>query len=180
MTMLIENIFSHTLQKTEIWIKEIMNELNWNNPKEAYVALKSVLHVLRDRLIPDEALHLSSQLPMLVRGFYFEGWNPSQTPVRIRTRDEFLDSVIEKARAAPWFFEVERVVSAIFGILCKFISPGEMIQVASSLPRETIYLWPPEIQSMVFHGDKNSKTAFSRNPGIGPGGNRAYLHGRWL
>ena len=42
--------------------------------RSAYRALRSVLHVLRDRLTPEQAVHLGAQLPLLVRGIFYDGW----------------------------------------------------------------------------------------------------------
>ena len=38
--------------------------------RSAYRALRSVLHVLRNRLTPEQAVHLGAQLPLLVRGIF--------------------------------------------------------------------------------------------------------------
>jgi uncharacterized protein (DUF2267 family) len=69
------DVFDQTLQKTNIWLKEIMDDLGPDRQR-AYHALRAVLHTLRDRLTVEEAAHLSAQLPLLVRGIYFEGWHP--------------------------------------------------------------------------------------------------------
>ena len=66
------DIFDGTLQKTQIWLNELMTALDWeNHPHKAYLALRTVLHALRDRLTVEEAVQLGAQLPMLVRGFYY-------------------------------------------------------------------------------------------------------------
>jgi len=66
-----------TIQKTNIWLREVMDELGSDDRHRAYLALRSVLHSLRDRLTIEEATDLGAQLPILVRGFYYDAWNPS-------------------------------------------------------------------------------------------------------
>jgi uncharacterized protein (DUF2267 family) len=72
--------FDSTLKKTNGILKQIERSYSW--PKErrnqSYAALRVVLHTLRDRLTVEEAAQLSAQLPLLVRGIYFEGWDPSK------------------------------------------------------------------------------------------------------
>lgn len=71
-------IFGNTLQKTHLWLDDLMAELGWQDRHKAYLALRAVLHTLRDRLTVEEAAHLGAQLPMLIRGFYYEGWDPKR------------------------------------------------------------------------------------------------------
>ena len=68
--------FDSTLQTTNLWITEILQRLHWRDRHAAYHALRSVLHVLRDRLTIEKVVALGAQLPMLIRGFYYEGWHP--------------------------------------------------------------------------------------------------------
>jgi len=60
---------------------------------DAYVALRATLHALRDRLPVEETAELAAQLPMLVRGVYYEGWDPTGKPVRERSLEGFLAGV---------------------------------------------------------------------------------------
>jgi len=45
------NPFDTTIQKTHVWLNELMSDLDWQErPHKAYLALRTVLHALRDRL----------------------------------------------------------------------------------------------------------------------------------
>ena len=70
------DVFDETIHKTNSWLKEISEALG-SDRRGAYRALRAVLHALRDRLTVDEAAHLGDQLPMLVRGIYYEAWRPA-------------------------------------------------------------------------------------------------------
>lgn len=132
--------FDTTLEKTNLWLRDVMTELDWDDRHRAYLALRGVLHALRDRLQPDEAVHLGAQLPMLIRGFYYEGWRPSATPKRERHREQFLDHVRE---AFPRRVDIdsERVTRAVFAVLARRISKGEMEDVQGMMPEEVRDLW---------------------------------------
>ncbi|TMB45162.1 MAG: DUF2267 domain-containing protein, partial [Deltaproteobacteria bacterium] len=83
-------VFDTTLQKTNSWLKELMGILGSQDRHMAYLALRATLHALRDRLTVEEVAHLGAQLPMLIRGFYYEGWDPTGKPLRVRRKEEFL------------------------------------------------------------------------------------------
>jgi uncharacterized protein (DUF2267 family) len=136
-------IFNKTLEKTHIWLRELMQELDWRDEHKAYSALRVVLHTLRDRLTVEEATQLSAQLPMLVRGFYFEGWDPTQKPVRERHLDEFLNHVKACLRG-DGRTHPEKVVRGVFKVLSKHVTEGEIGDIKRVIPEELRMLWPDE------------------------------------
>jgi len=133
-------VFDTTLQKTTLWLNDIMEEMGWKDRQHAYGALRAVLHALRDRLIPDEAVHLGAQLPMLIRGFYYEGWHPAGKPLKYRHKDDFLDRVAQESPmlAGP---ELERTITAVFHVLETHMPGEEIDQVRRQLPPEVRELW---------------------------------------
>ena len=75
-------VFDTTLQETNHWLKLMMGELGTDSRRTAFGALRGALHALRDRIDVDNAAHLGAQMPMLLRGAYYEGWHPAATPTR--------------------------------------------------------------------------------------------------
>jgi uncharacterized protein (DUF2267 family) len=133
--------FSNTLQKTHQWLRELMLDLEWQDEHKAYLALRSVLHALRDRLTVEEASQLGAQLPMLVRGFYYEGWDPTGKPVKERHQEQFLGHIREHFRNDERVVP-EKLVRAVFRLLSNHISGGEIKDVKHTLPAELRSLWP--------------------------------------
>ena len=86
-------IVGRSTQITHVWVKEASDELKWKNERRAFLALRAVLHALRDRLTIEEAVHLGAQLPTLIRGTYYDGWRPKKNPVRDSTRYGFLGEI---------------------------------------------------------------------------------------
>ena len=133
--------FESTLQTTNIWLSDILERLRWGlDHHRAYHALRAVLHALRDRLPVDQVAALAAQLPMLVRGFYYEGWHPHGKPVKERHKEDFLAHIAVVFRDDP-DVEPERIVKAVFRVLSKHVTSGEIEGVKRSLPTEIRALW---------------------------------------
>lgn len=135
-------MFDGTLQKTQIWLNEIMTQLDWQeHPQKAYLALRTVLHALRDRLTVEEAVQLGAQLPMLVRGFYYEGWNPKGKPRKERHKEDFL-AHIKDAFKEDYTSRPESIARAVFNTIARHASPGEIDDIVHILPKTFYELWP--------------------------------------
>lgn len=129
------------VQKTYDWIKAVQEELGWDNPRKAYRALRATLHALRDRLTVAEAVNLGAELPMLVRGFYYEGWTVSGKPLKERHKEQFLEHIQESMRS-DFDVDPDEVARAVFAVLARRISRGEIGDVKRVLPEALGDLWP--------------------------------------
>jgi uncharacterized protein (DUF2267 family) len=135
-----KNFFNGTLEKTADWINDVNRELGWEDPRKAYQALRLTLHTLRDRMTLEEVAQFSAQLPMLVRGFYYEGWAPAGKPLKQRHKDEFLEPIFN------YFMDdadvdVEQVARAVFQVIARRISKGEIEDILHLMPKELRELW---------------------------------------
>ena len=133
-------VFDKTLQLTNTWLKDI-GEVIGQDRQHCYQALRAVLFALRDRLTVGEAMQLAAQLPMLIRGIYYEGYRPVGKPERVRSREEFLKMIEEHLDGArpP---DSEDAARAVFGVLDKRVAPGEMEDIKRSLPEDIRALFP--------------------------------------
>ena len=136
------DIFQDPLVKTKEWLKSISEELHFDNDNDAYVALRGVLHVLRDRLTLEEVVQLGAQLPMLIRGFYYEGWNPHKAAAsRNRRAQDFLHEIEQNLND---YMEPLNVFRGVIIVLLKKIGPGEMEDIKNTLPKDIVKLWPQQ------------------------------------
>jgi uncharacterized protein (DUF2267 family) len=135
-------LFDEAIQKSQVWLNELGDELEWDSAGGVLLALRATIHALRDRLPPGEAAQLGAQLPLLIRGLYYEGWRPAAEPWKERHRDAFLARVGHEMRAYAQQKDPEAVVRAVFRLLGRHVSKGEIEQVRHVLPAEIRELWP--------------------------------------
>jgi len=128
--------FAPTIEKTNQVLKEIEEAYGWPSERrsQSYLALRTVLHTLRDRLTVQEASDLAAQLPMLMRGIFYEGWDPARVPVKM-DREEFLERIREE-----FTYEVEGgvelLVQRVVQAIRRFVTDGEWDDVLATLPRD--------------------------------------------
>jgi uncharacterized protein (DUF2267 family) len=126
------SIIERSVEKTHIWLKELAQELG-SDRQYAYRSLRVVLHALRDRLPVDTAAKLAAQLPTLIRGIYYEDWDPSRTPLPIHDVDAFLERVAKDGRMAGET-EASLAVTAVARVLRRHVSAGEIEETLAVLP----------------------------------------------
>ena len=134
-------IFEHTVSLTNEWLADVSAALETDDEHHAYQALRATLHALRDRVTPEEAAQLGAQLPLLLRGTYYEGWHPAHKPLKERHVEQFLDHIHVDVPNA----DAERMARAVFGVLSARISAGEIEDVVNMLPAGVRELWPEPV-----------------------------------
>lgn len=127
------SIIERSAEKAHVWINDLAGELGTDDHQQAYRVLRAYLHALRDRLPVDEAAQLAAQLPELIRGIYYEGWDPSSTPVKYHDFKEVLSRVASEALIGAET-EASLAVEAAARVLRRHVSAGEIDDVRSILP----------------------------------------------
>jgi uncharacterized protein (DUF2267 family) len=124
----------HAPQVVAEWLNALCEDLGWQEKGRAWLLLREVLHAVRDYLGADEAADLAAQLPVLIRGMYFEGWVPSRTPAHPRHKADFIARV-QAAFAKEPLEDPERAVSAVLALLRSKVSHGEFREVAHAMQK---------------------------------------------
>ena len=103
--------------------------------------IRSTLHALRSRLPMNESFQVMSQLPMVFKSVYVDGWNPNENFERLHHVHDFLDEIRKNdGLSAAYDFgndeNAKRAVRGVFRTLSYFISKGEMEDILSVLSGE--------------------------------------------
>jgi uncharacterized protein (DUF2267 family) len=133
-------VFDKTVQTTNNWLKEVAEEIGPDR-KRAWHVLGAVLRALRDRMTVEEAAHLAAELPLLVRGLFYDQWRPAEQRVLARKREEFL-AMVARGLADIGPIDPEEAVHAVFGVLERHVARGEIDKIRQTLPAEIRSLWP--------------------------------------
>lgn len=133
-------VIDRAVESANVWINEVDYRTGWANKQRAYRLLRQVLHVIRDHLSVDEAVELGGQLPTLVRGIYYEGWNPSKTPTLVRDPDVFVAKVQEAFQTDP-MDDAEAAIGAVIDVLDAHVSEGEMQHVKTTFTKKVRVLF---------------------------------------
>jgi uncharacterized protein (DUF2267 family) len=132
-------VFDRTLETTHVWLNDICNDLG-PDKHLAWKVLSTVLHKLRDRLTINLAAHLGAQLPLLIRGVYYDQFDPGHMPSGLRSRDDFVAEVAEcLSDTRP--VDAEEAVRSVFRLLSRHISEGQVSKVRDALPKSLRQLW---------------------------------------
>jgi len=133
----------HSVQEANLWLKAVEERLHLDGRRDAYSALRATLHALRDRLTPESAVHLGAQMPMVIRGLYYEGWRIAGKPTAEHSVDAFCAHV---ARELPPMFPMDArtVTQGVFAMLSRTLGPGIVDKVIDQLPTPLKALWRQE------------------------------------
>jgi uncharacterized protein (DUF2267 family) len=131
--------FDESLETTKQWLQGVQEQMGLDDEQRAFRVMRAVLQVLRDRLTVEEAAQFAAQLPMLLQGVYYHGWTPTGKPLKIRSRQEFLDRVAEGLLREH---DPEEACRTVFGVLQEKMTGGEIEDVKRILPEAIRDLWP--------------------------------------
>ncbi|WP_298432438.1 DUF2267 domain-containing protein [uncultured Jannaschia sp.] len=137
-------VLDHTIQLTHEWIDELRDRLDWSSSRDALRLMRTVLTAIRDRIPHAEVAQLSAQMPLLIRGMFFEGWTPARTPIKDRDAATFRNAIEAKLGDVQGY-RGEADIAAVFATLANRVSEGELRQVRHALPRAIRGFWPPDL-----------------------------------
>ena len=124
MTSASPKAINRSVQKANAWINDMAAEMGTEDEERAYSVLRAYLHALRDAQVPD-----------LIRGVYYEGWDPSSTPVKFRKLSEFIDRMDDETPFSD-ANDATKSIAAAASVLRRHVTEGEIEDIRSSLPKD--------------------------------------------
>jgi uncharacterized protein (DUF2267 family) len=130
-------ILENNIHQTMDWIYAVEEACHWDddNQRKAFIALRAVLHQLRDLLALEAAAALSSQLPLLIRGVFFENWKPESHSSKSLEKDAFL-KMVGKALYPYRDMDVEKTINGVFKVLSRKLPPGVFDNIIQAIPKD--------------------------------------------
>ncbi len=129
-----------SIDKTNVWLADVAQSFGTDDRRMAYRVTRSWLHTLRDRLPVPIAAHLAAQLPELLRGVFYEGWNPSKVPIKFG-RDEYVARFAKEAQVH--LHEVPMAGALVTSAMRRHISSGAIDEALGALPTDVRALITP-------------------------------------
>jgi uncharacterized protein (DUF2267 family) len=133
-------VFDRTLHIANTWLGEIMEQTG-HDRQAAWHILGTVLHTIRDRIPEGLAAHLGAQLPLLIRGLYYDQWRAGQEVQKWRSVDEFTAVIMADFRGLETVDHLA-AARAVFQVLNHYVDPGQVSNIRTAMPEEVRALWP--------------------------------------
>ncbi len=138
----LQSAIDASTQKTNLMLQDIEEAFGWprGQRNQSYCALRTMLHLLRDRLPVQESVEFAAQLPLVIRGIYFDGWQPTDVPVKLN-RDDFL---LEFRRQFTYDLQgdAEHLVQVVLDVLHRHVSSGQWGDVKDNMPKDLARMMP--------------------------------------
>jgi uncharacterized protein (DUF2267 family) len=130
-----------TVAVANVWLDAVMERMNTDDVHLATSALRNTLHALQDRVGIANAIDLGAQLPTLLRGVHYEGFEPEKPQSRERSKAAFFAHIEGDTRTGATF-DAEAAARAVFDVIWEKVDPGEVTKLIRALPSELRELWP--------------------------------------
>src|SRR5262249_32751084 len=101
----------------------------------------AVLRSIRDELLIGQSAHLAAQLPLLVRGAYFDQYRPAAQPVAERSQEEFIARIRDELTGSRPV-RPDLAATAVMRTLNRHLTEGRVRKARDALPRGIRALWP--------------------------------------
>lgn len=139
-------VFDRTLQKTHQFVNDVAEQIGVEDKHVVFIGITAVLHSLRDRIPLEEAAQLGAQFPVLLAGFYYQGWKPAATPTKERSVGAFTEKVEDNLSIDDYPVDTKKLISGVFAVLSEWVTEGEIIDVANMLPKDVQEeFWPQPV-----------------------------------
>lgn len=139
------DVLAESVGQVHGWLRDINEAMGgWMSDDYALQAMRAALRPLRDYLSVEQSAHLSAQLPLMIRGIFYEEWTPSRVPVREHDEDEILTSVMRYFRGKGRTPDPKDVLRAVYGVVHHHITAGESRKAYNAMPKEIRKYWPAQ------------------------------------
>ena len=157
-------VFDKTLHTTNVWLDEISAEIGPDRHL-AWHVLGAVLRSIRDEMLVEQSAHFAAQLPLLVRGAYFDQYRPSVQPLSARSHEDFIAHIqhdLDGTRPV----NVEQAATVVMRTLNRHVTEGQIKKVRDSLPKGVRALWPEPEHKEPGHKEPGHTGAGQQKPGL--------------
>jgi uncharacterized protein (DUF2267 family) len=134
------DILGGACETTVHWLEDLREEIGWVSERAAYLVLRSTLHAVRDALTVEQSARLAEALPVLVRGVFYEGWNPASVPLSYVDEEAFLTRIRLGCRVEPGP-DADQAATAVFHLLAGHLDEDEIAALRAVLPPEILKFW---------------------------------------
>ena len=135
--------FDKYLHDAHTYIKRLAESLGVPEQEgRAFIAWRAVMHTIRDRIHIGESMDFMSQFPMILKGFYIEGWKYHETPpLEYDTIDEMKLEVEKRQEKLGemqfnWDISTEEIIRRVLDSMSAYVTEGQMEHVKGQLPEE--------------------------------------------
>lgn len=136
-------LFDKTVEESYGWLQDVVRETGLDQ-QYALTALSGILHALRDEITADQSGHAAAQMPTLIRGLYFQGWDPSRAAAMDHDREQFIERVRSYFSGYGTPIDYRHVIRGVLRVLERRM-PGPMAKIKRTLSKELRVLWPSTI-----------------------------------
>jgi uncharacterized protein (DUF2267 family) len=133
-------VFDRTLHTTNLWLDEINAEIGPDRHL-AWHVLGAVLRSIRDEMQVEQSAHFAAQLPLLIRGAYFDQYRPAVQPASARSHDDFI-ARIQHDMDGSRPVNVQQAAATVMRTLNRHVTEGQVRKVRDALPKGVRAMWP--------------------------------------